>query len=43
MVLDEEKLCVGGDDEEELRELCGKGLLERLDGLVLLGLGPPAI
>lgn len=34
----------GGEDEVELlREPWWKGLLERLDGLVLLGLGPPAI
>lgn len=35
---------LGGDDEVELlREPWGKGLLERLDGLVLVGLGPRAI
>lgn len=34
----------GGDDELELlSEPCRKGLLERMEGLVLLGLGPPAI
>jgi hypothetical protein len=35
---------LGGDDEEELlMEPCMNGLLERFEGLVLLGLGPPAI
>jgi hypothetical protein len=34
----------GGDEEEELlRELRMKGLLDRFEGLVLLGLGPPAM
>lgn len=34
----------GGDDEVELNEPCRNGLLdERLDGLVLLELGPAAI
>jgi hypothetical protein len=34
----------GGDEEEELlREPCKNGLLERFEGLVLLGLGPLAI
>jgi hypothetical protein len=34
----------GGEDELELlSEPWRKGLLERLEGLVLLGLGPPAI
>jgi hypothetical protein len=43
MVCCEEK-GLGGDDEVELlREPCRNGLLERFDGLVLLGLGPPAI
>lgn len=39
----DEKGCFGGEDEVELKEPCGNGLLERLEGLVLLGLGPPAI
>lgn len=35
---------LGGDDELELlSEPCKKGLLDRFEGLVLLGLGPPAI
>ena len=35
---------LGGDEEVELlREPCMNGLLERFEGLVLLGLGPPAI
>jgi hypothetical protein len=35
---------LGGEEEEELlREPCMNGLLERFEGLVLLGLGPPAI
>jgi hypothetical protein len=43
MALDE-KDCFGGEDEVELlKDPCKKGLLERLEGLVLLGLGPPAI
>jgi hypothetical protein len=43
MALDE-KDCFGGEDEVELlKDPCRKGLLERLEGLVLLGLGPPAI
>jgi hypothetical protein len=34
----------GGEEEDELlREPCMNGLLERFEGLVLLGLGPPAI
>jgi hypothetical protein len=34
----------GGDDEVELlMEPVGYGLLERFEGLVLVGLGPPAI
>lgn len=34
----------GGEDEVELKEPCRNGLLEeRLDGLVLLELGPAAI
>jgi hypothetical protein len=33
----------GEDDVELLREPCMNGLLERFEGLVLLGLGPPAI
>jgi hypothetical protein len=43
MVFCGEKGCFGGDEEVELKEPCRKGLLERLEGLVLLGLGPPAI
>jgi hypothetical protein len=35
---------LGGEDEVELlMEPCMNGLLERFEGLVLLGLGPPAI
>lgn len=34
----------GGDEEVELlREPWRKGLLDRFEGLVLLGLGPPAM
>jgi hypothetical protein len=34
----------GGDEEDELlRELLMNGLLDRFEGLVLLGLGPPAM
>ena len=33
----------GEDDEELLMEPCINGLLERFEGLVLLGLGPPAM
>jgi hypothetical protein len=34
----------GGDEDEELlSELRMKGLLDRFEGLVLLGLGPPAM
>jgi hypothetical protein len=34
----------GGEEEEELlRELRMNGLLDRFEGLVLLGLGPPAM
>lgn len=34
----------GGEEEVELlREPCRKGLFDRFEGLVLLGLGPPAI
>jgi hypothetical protein len=33
----------GEDDVELLKEPCINGLLERFEGLVLLGLGPPAI
>jgi len=45
MLLEDEKVCFGGDEGEgELMELCAKEeALERLEGLVLLGLGPPAI
>ena len=44
MVFCDENRCLGGEDEEELlSELCINGLLERFEGLVLLGLGPPAM
>lgn len=43
-MLCDENGCFGGDDDEALlRELRRKGLLERFDGLVLVGLGPPAM
>lgn len=43
MFCDENK-CFGGDEDEELlSELCRNGLLDRFEGLVLLGLGPPAM
>lgn len=38
-----EKGGFGGEEDAELKELWRNGLLERLDGLVLLGLGPPAM
>lgn len=39
-----EKGSFGGDEEVELKEPCRNGLLdERLDGLVLLELGPAAM
>jgi hypothetical protein len=44
MVFWGEKKCFGGEDEVELlKEPCRNGLWERLEGLVLLGLGPPAM
>jgi hypothetical protein len=43
MALDDVKVCFCGGEEEELKELRGRRLLVRLEGLVLLGLGPPAI
>jgi hypothetical protein len=44
MVFWGKKSCFGGDDEVELlREPWGNGLLDKLEGLVLLGLGPPAM
>ena len=44
MVFCDEKDCFGGEDEVELlKDPWRNGLLERLEGLVLLGLGPPAI
>lgn len=38
-----EKGGFGGEEDAELKELWRNGLLERLEGLVLLGLGPPAM
>jgi hypothetical protein len=43
IVFCEEKGFGGEDEVELLRDPRGYGLLERLEGLVLLGLGPPAI
>lgn len=42
MVFCDGKDVCGGDVEVELKELC-RGVMERLEGLVLVGLGPPAI
>jgi hypothetical protein len=43
MVFCDENCALGGEEEFELKEPCKNGLLDKLEGLVLLGLGPPAI
>jgi hypothetical protein len=44
MVFCDEYGCFGGDDDVELKEPWRNGLLlDILEGLVLLGLGPPAM
>lgn len=43
MVFCDEKGCFGGDEDVELKDPWRNGLLERFEGLVLLGLGPPAM
>jgi hypothetical protein len=43
MVACEGNAVFGGDVEVELKEPCANGLFDKFEGLVLFGLGPPAM